>query len=124
MIIYTKKHKIAFQIDEDDFEIVSRYTWCIQSKGYIRTAVPVFNDEGERCGQRVMLLHNMLMGPAPAGYEWDHWNRDKLDNRRPNLRAVTHSENCMNCVRRPSTGRPKGKRDSYKRQRRRAGALC
>jgi len=34
--------------------------------------------------------------PTDAGYLVDHYNQDKLDNRRCNLRAATRSENEMN----------------------------
>ena len=36
------------------------------------------------------------MGKPPEGLETDHINRDKLDNRRENLRFVTHRENLLN----------------------------
>ncbi len=36
-----------------------------------------------------MPLHVFLLGPAPEGMIWDHKNRDKMDNRKENLRLVT-----------------------------------
>jgi hypothetical protein len=41
------------------------------------------------------LLHRFLM-EEPKGLDVDHINHDTLDNRRVNLRAVTHAENLRN----------------------------
>jgi HNH endonuclease/AP2 domain len=43
-----------------------------------------------------ILLHLILLGKAPRGKEWDHEDRDKLNNRRLNLRAITHLDNTRN----------------------------
>jgi len=40
-------------------------------------------------------LHRLIMNP-PANMQIDHVNKNKLDNRRINLRVCTHSENQMN----------------------------
>jgi hypothetical protein len=82
MILYTKKHKVPFQIDEEDYPLVSSYTWHVAG-GYVR------NSQSE-------MLHILLFGKAPQGLIWDHKNRDKLDNRRENLRPVTHVVNARN----------------------------
>ena len=42
-----------------------------------------------------ILMHRVIMNPPP-GYQIDHINGDKLDNRRCNLRIVTASENQRN----------------------------
>lgn len=40
-------------------------------------------------------MHRVILPPSP-GLEIDHINGDKLDNRRSNLRVVTHAENMKN----------------------------
>ena len=40
-------------------------------------------------------IHRIVMG-RKKGYEVDHANRDKLDNRRRNLRFLSHQENLRN----------------------------
>jgi len=40
-------------------------------------------------------LHRIIMKP-PVNMQIDHKNKNKLDNRRCNLRVCTNSENCMN----------------------------
>ena len=39
-----------------------------------------------------------FVGPVPDGYEIDHINGDRLDNRLGNLRCVKHSENMRNPI--------------------------
>jgi len=98
MIVYTNKHKIPFQIDEEDYESISRYTWWINSGGYPSTKI------GYSCQidyiqygtLETIRIQRFLLGIAPEGFEWDHWNKDKLDNRRENIRAVTHTTNVRN----------------------------
>lgn len=46
-------------------------------------------------------LHYWILGPPPVGLRPDHINRDKLDNRRSNLRFVTHGQNLQNSGPRP-----------------------
>lgn len=90
MIVYTDKHRVPFQIDEDDYEAVSHYSWHIEDSGYPRTHV------GKRPTACKLLLHAFLLGRAPEGFEWDHINRDRLDNQRHNIRIVTHTVNTRN----------------------------
>jgi len=57
---------------------------------------------------RVHRLVWVMYGNEPAPYI-DHINGDKLDNRIENLRAATHSQNCMNrCQRSDNTSGVKG----------------
>lgn len=41
-------------------------------------------------------VHRLVLSEVPAGYEVDHINRNKLDNRKENLRVVTKSQNTHN----------------------------
>ena len=74
--------KIPFPVDVCDLEFVSSHRWSI-SRGYIRRT-----SDGR-------YLHNLLMNPE-KGLVTDHINRDKLDNRRNNLRVCSRRQNLLN----------------------------
>jgi len=42
------------------------------------------------------LVYETFVGEIPRGFEIDHINRNRLDNRLENLRVVTHKENVNN----------------------------
>lgn len=97
MVVYTDKHQIPFQIDEDDYFVVAKYFWYIDINGYPRTNIrrEGYNRFGKR-NQQGMQLSRFLLGKAPHGLIWDHKNQDKLDNQRENIRAVTRIINGRN----------------------------
>lgn len=70
-------------IDRTDLALVKSINWTIHSAGYAKGYL----------GGRQVLMHKLLL---PKAKEVDHINRDRLDNRRSNLREVTRTENCMN----------------------------
>ena len=79
--------KVAL-VDDADYELVSQYKWSIGSAGYACRSYmikrQVFN----------VLMHRLIMGNPEQPV--DHINRDKLDNRRENLRIATHGINRQN----------------------------
>ena len=93
MICYTNKHKIPFQIDEEDYESVSQYLWYINAQGYPATTIKIYN-KFYTSGQ--LRLHEFLGNKAPRGLVWDHKDRDKLNNHRLNLQLVTRKVNNRN----------------------------
>ncbi|MDO5300275.1 MAG: HNH endonuclease [Clostridia bacterium] len=73
-------------IDYADYPAVRTHRWWVdKGSGYFVTS-----KDG-----RLVYLHRMLM-PCPEGLVCDHINRNKLDNRRSNLRYATPQENSRN----------------------------
>lgn len=91
------KHAI---IDGIDAERILCHRWRVDAYGYAIKGG----------GKDTITMHRFLVATAP-GEEVDHINRDKLDNRRCNLRVVTHTQNCVNTeIRRNNTSGFKGVR--------------
>lgn len=89
------------RVDEADYEALNRWRWHLTSEGYAARSHRV----GGR--SRTVYMHREVCCP-PQGLIVDHINRDRLDNRRANLRAVTRSQNNANSARRPSSTGYKG----------------
>lgn len=70
--------------DADIWEKLKRHTWH-EHKGYVK----------EKYYGKEVFFHRIVK-ECPKGYEIDHINRNPLDNRRSNLRIVTHKANCAN----------------------------
>jgi HNH endonuclease len=68
-------------VDRED-EWVAENRWWSHGDGYAT------NHDG--------LMHNVIKGDSPEGFIVDHWNGNRLDNRRGNLRFATWSHNSHN----------------------------
>lgn len=79
----------AFLFDEIDLPMIRGHTWHHGIRGYPAT----------RVNGKTVVLHKLLI-PDADGYEIDHINGNKLDNRRCNLRVCTHQQNSYNQKRR------------------------
>jgi hypothetical protein len=75
-------------IDNEDYEKLKRYKYYLHKKGYVYR----FDYENKR---KVIYLHREIMG-FPEGKVIDHINRNKLDNRKRNLRIATNKQNLHN----------------------------
>ena len=87
MILYSQKNQTPFQIDKEYEGTVSNFTWYITESGYARTHLT---------SKRGLFLHELIMGKAIQGFEWDHLDRNKLNNCKENLRLVTRTVNSQN----------------------------
>lgn len=86
---------LAALVDDEDAARVETRRWYLGTDGY-----PTSHVVGTGKYGRHESLHRWLVGARP-GDEVDHENRDKLDNRRPNLRHCTRSQNRANSIGQP-----------------------
>jgi hypothetical protein len=85
VIVYAK-------VSPDDYEWLAQFPWRINTGGYARRSKRVGNRQRPE-----FVMHREIMGLAKGdGLQVDHINRDRLDNRRENLRIVTMEENNRN----------------------------
>lgn len=80
-------------VDADSGPEITERTWSLNGQGYAVTTRRS-GDESE-----LVYLHREILKP-PADRLVDYVNRNKLDNRRANLRVVTSAENAWNSQRR------------------------
>ena len=74
-------------VDDEDRWLLEEYTWYISDSGYAMT----------RAGGILTRLHHCIRGqPMWEGEEFDHINRNRLDDRRRNIRWVTRKQNTLN----------------------------
>jgi HNH endonuclease/AP2 domain len=78
-------------IDDADFKLVNMYKWNFSRKSSNYGSAVA---SGGKRGFSIS-MHRLIMD-APKGLEVDHINGNPLDNRRNNLRLVTHSQNQKN----------------------------
>lgn len=85
-------------VDDEDYEYLSQWKWQ-QSNGY---AVRCEYLKGRK--NKIHRMHR-IVNNTPVGLFTDHINRDKLDNRRSNLRNCTYSQNAANVNKRNNGSR-------------------
>ena len=80
-------------IDRQDLEIFASMHWYV-AQGHGQSKYLKANILTE-IGKSTVEFHKLILS-APDGLEIDHVNRNGLDNRRSNLRIVSHKENQNN----------------------------
>ena len=83
--VFSKRLLTAWAlIDKDDAYIVFKKRWHLTAQGYPATG-------------RGVLMHRLILdGKIGGGKVPDHISRDKLDNRKSNLRIVPVARNALN----------------------------
>lgn len=96
-------------IDDDDFEKIAKFKWRVgdcsrgknkNSRYYARSQV-YLGSVGNKPKVKPIFMHRMILGLKRKG-EVDHINGDSLDNRKENLRIVSHQQNCWNSCKKKS----------------------
>ena len=87
IVITNKKGRIVgiALIDSEDKELCKKYTWHLDSDGYV-----VSTTTG-----KTVKLHRLVMKP-PLDKEIDHIKHNTLDNRKSKLRICTRQQNAIN----------------------------
>ena len=78
-----------------DFDLVKGYKWNLSSKIKSGCNYAQAWDSHKTSERRQIRMHSLIM-QTPVGMYVDHINGDGLDNRRSNLRVVTHQQNTFN----------------------------
>ncbi|MGM9988528.1 MAG: HNH endonuclease [Bacillaceae bacterium] len=81
---YTNKGE-KFYFDKEDYKIIVPYYWFITSRGYPCT----------RRNNKDIFMHRLILNAREEVYI-DHINHIEYDNRKENLRLVSHGENMLN----------------------------
>lgn len=92
-------------VDVEDLPLLAAYRFTALQMGSTTYAKA-------HCGSETVYLHRLLMFGGPAkrnGLVVDHIDGDGLDNRRSNLRAVSHRQNMMN-----TNGKPRTRKTAFK----------
>jgi len=92
IILFDKNQKEVGRatVDTHGLEIIKKHKWCITFYGYAVTTI----------NGRKTSMHKLLTIDHAKGYEIDHIDGNRLNNRRGNLRIATHSENLRNAKKR------------------------
>lgn len=69
-------------IDDEDYDLIKNKKWYLSTLGYAVTGYGVY-------------MHRII-NHTPKGFQTDHINRNKLDNRKENLRVCTKEQNQKN----------------------------
>ena len=72
-------------VDDEDFEELNKWKWGLSTSGYAMRQIP---------GGRIWMQR--LLNKTPEGLITDHINRNKLDNRKCNLRNADKRINSIN----------------------------
>lgn len=95
--------KVAI-VDDDDFDLVSRFSWHCHFSEHREYAM---TDVGSTRHPVMLYLHRLLVKTARMETV-DHINGNTLDNRKCNLRICTAAQNLCN------RGRPRNNKSGFK----------
>lgn len=81
-------------IDDENYDQFKDHVWSLDSNGYAHRCYKL------KSGVVHIWPHKMILGNRPKNKIIDHINRNKLDNRKENLRFCTYTQNRYNSTKR------------------------
>ena len=83
-------------VDDEDFEWLNQWKWCIQKNERNNYAMRgKYAKGGGGLERETIKMHRVILN-AQKGQEIDHINHNGLDNRKQNIRICTHQQNMQN----------------------------
>lgn len=89
-------------VDDHDYDLVFRHKWYAAKQRNTYYAARTIKVDGRK---KTIWMHRVI-NLTPEGYITDHIDGNGLNNRRDNLRSITHQSNMIN-NRRHKIGSPK-----------------
>ncbi len=78
-------------VDDEDYERVNQYKWCINSNGY---AVTSYRDSNGK--RKAMKMHRFILNLNKGDSLVDHRDTIRINNQKYNLRVASFVENLRN----------------------------
>src|SRR3972149_7546049 len=78
-------------VDDEDYEWLNQWKWHYHSKGYAARSVKI----SKRV--KLILMHRIIIKNCDS-FLIDHIDRNRLNNKKENLRICTRSENYFNAI--------------------------
>jgi len=91
------KDKIT-SVSDEDFDYLNQFKWSARAGGGSKRSWYVYRWNGRSEKPRTLYMHREIMKRICGEFqdEVDHINHNGLDNRRENLRLVSHNQNLFN----------------------------
>ena len=89
-------------VDPEDFVRLNQYRWYCSQSNYAVRATSKKSGKGPK---QVEIFMHKIVCPPPKGMISDHINRNRLDNRKANLRPATWTQNAWNRISVRKTGK-------------------
>jgi hypothetical protein len=93
-VVLLTKNRIAI-ISEADEPAIAGYSWCFNNGYAARCVARPLNEREVRGRQKMIFMHRVILR-IEDGFEVDHINRFRHDNRRSNMRVATSQQNTRN----------------------------
>lgn len=83
---YSSNDNEEFYFDLEDYDRIKDYCWSTNSNGYMYST----------CDDEYIIMHRLIMDENNPEIQVDHFNRNKKDNRKKNLKSLTPQHNNWN----------------------------
>jgi hypothetical protein len=92
-------------VDDEDYEFLNQWQWHVNRKKCKTSSDLLYAKRFEK--RKTITMHRLILN-APKGMDVDHINGNGLDNRKCNLRIVSHRENMQNLTKFKGTSKYPG----------------